>query len=325
MHCLARPKHCWLRLTHSRGSALAEWCRVENACVRHLQANPFNKGLDEEVITSTIAKAKQRLDVPPSTAHAGSHSGNAEPSLTADAEGSHAAEAVAEHVDADSAASSDSDVDALDVAQRTTAAPSAATGSALTPGAAAATEAPASASVAPGNAIAAQPDSPTADASLQARGSTATAAAAAAGAAADSAAASAAAAAEAAAAELAAELAALTGQPRDEDSLVYAVPMSAPYDALAKFKHRVKVTPGGQKKGKAARQALELISRSAACSDRCALGLRGKITDCIRLWWSCHASATRHVKAQACGNAAAHLCFSAYKPKRILSCRTLTF
>jgi NFACT protein C-terminal domain len=66
------------------------------------------------------------------------------------------------------------------------------------------------------------------------------------------------------------ELPSLTGQPKVEDTLLYAVPMLAPYDSLGKFKFRVKVTPGGQKKGKAGRQAVELLCRGAACTARCA-------------------------------------------------------
>jgi hypothetical protein len=66
-----------------------------------------------------------------------------------------------------------------------------------------------------------------------------------------------------------AEVLALTGQPRDEDTLLYAVPMAAPYDVLHKYKYKVKLTPGGQRKGKAGRQAVELLTRSPACSTRC--------------------------------------------------------
>ena len=67
-----------------------------------------------------------------------------------------------------------------------------------------------------------------------------------------------------------ADVRALTAQPREEDTLLYAIPMAAPYEALAKAKFRVKVTPGGQKRGKAGRQAVELLCRSGACSARCA-------------------------------------------------------
>lgn len=69
------------------------------------------------------------------------------------------------------------------------------------------------------------------------------------------------------------EVCSLTGQPRGEDSLLYAVPMVAPYDALSKVKFKVKVTPGGQKKGKASRQAVELLCRSSLCSPKCVSSL----------------------------------------------------
>jgi NFACT protein C-terminal domain len=67
-----------------------------------------------------------------------------------------------------------------------------------------------------------------------------------------------------------AEISALTAQPLDEDELLYAVPMCAPYDALAKCKYRVKLVPGPQKKGKAAKQALELLTALPNCTARCA-------------------------------------------------------
>ena len=57
---------------------------------------------------------------------------------------------------------------------------------------------------------------------------------------------------------------ALTGAPRPEDVLLFAVPVCGPYSALAAYKHKVKLVPGGQKKGKAARQAGELLAREAA-------------------------------------------------------------
>uniref|UniRef100_A0A8C7QV04 Ribosome quality control complex subunit NEMF n=1 Tax=Oncorhynchus mykiss TaxID=8022 RepID=A0A8C7QV04_ONCMY len=43
----------------------------------------------------------------------------------------------------------------------------------------------------------------------------------------------------------------LTGQPHPEDVLLFAVPVCAPYTALSNYKHKVKLTPGTQKKGKA--------------------------------------------------------------------------
>lgn len=51
-------------------------------------------------------------------------------------------------------------------------------------------------------------------------------------------------------------LTSLTGQPHPEDVLLFAVPVCAPYTALTNYKHKVKLTPGAQKKGKAARTAV---------------------------------------------------------------------
>ncbi|XP_053489715.1 ribosome quality control complex subunit NEMF isoform X2 [Ictalurus furcatus] len=48
----------------------------------------------------------------------------------------------------------------------------------------------------------------------------------------------------------------LTGQPHPDDVLLFAVPVCAPYTALSNYKHKVKLTPGTQKKGKAARTAV---------------------------------------------------------------------
>ena len=57
----------------------------------------------------------------------------------------------------------------------------------------------------------------------------------------------------------------LTGCPRQGDVLLYALPMAAPYSALQGYKLRVKITPGTQRKGKAARQVLSWL-----CASRCA-------------------------------------------------------
>uniref|UniRef100_A0AAQ4PCU5 Ribosome quality control complex subunit NEMF n=1 Tax=Gasterosteus aculeatus aculeatus TaxID=481459 RepID=A0AAQ4PCU5_GASAC len=51
-------------------------------------------------------------------------------------------------------------------------------------------------------------------------------------------------------------LTSLSGQPHPEDVLLFAVPVCAPYTALSNYKHKVKLTPGSQKKGKAARTAV---------------------------------------------------------------------
>lgn len=57
---------------------------------------------------------------------------------------------------------------------------------------------------------------------------------------------------------------ALTGCPREGDTLMYAIPVCAPYAVLGNYKHRVKLVPGPLKKGKAGRQCVELLMREAA-------------------------------------------------------------
>mmetsp|Transcript_41356 Transcript_41356/g.134623 ORF Transcript_41356/g.134623 Transcript_41356/m.134623 type:complete len:145 (+) Transcript_41356:83-517(+) len=51
--------------------------------------------------------------------------------------------------------------------------------------------------------------------------------------------------------------------PAEGDSLLYAVPVCAPYSALSAYRFRVKLTPGSQKKGKAAKQAVGIFCGGA--------------------------------------------------------------
>ncbi|KAI4903712.1 hypothetical protein NFI96_030768 [Prochilodus magdalenae] len=60
----------------------------------------------------------------------------------------------------------------------------------------------------------------------------------------------------------------LTGQPHSDDVLLFAVPVCAPYTALSNYKHKVKLTPGTQKKGKAARTAVFSFIRGKETSTR---------------------------------------------------------
>ena len=53
----------------------------------------------------------------------------------------------------------------------------------------------------------------------------------------------------------------------EEDVLLAAVPMCAPYTAMQSYKYRIKLTPGSQRKGKAARQV-------------------GQLADALLMWWS---------------------------------------
>jgi hypothetical protein len=55
------------------------------------------------------------------------------------------------------------------------------------------------------------------------------------------------------------ELDTLTGQPRAEDSLLFAVPVCGPYAAMHKYKFKCKVAPGTMKKGKSVGAAVSSI------------------------------------------------------------------
>lgn len=48
----------------------------------------------------------------------------------------------------------------------------------------------------------------------------------------------------------------LTGQPHPDDTLLYAIPICAPWNAMQKYKYKVKLLPGSLKKGKAAKTAV---------------------------------------------------------------------
>ncbi|XP_071972107.1 ribosome quality control complex subunit NEMF isoform X2 [Engystomops pustulosus] len=60
----------------------------------------------------------------------------------------------------------------------------------------------------------------------------------------------------------------LTGQPDSEDILLFSVPVCAPYTAMTSYKYKVKLTPGTQKKGKAAKTALNSFMHSKETSSR---------------------------------------------------------
>ena len=60
------------------------------------------------------------------------------------------------------------------------------------------------------------------------------------------------------------ELLKLTGKPMAEDSILWAIPVCAPYSVLSKYTYRVKLTPGSVKRGKASKQAVEIFLRGEA-------------------------------------------------------------
>lgn len=59
----------------------------------------------------------------------------------------------------------------------------------------------------------------------------------------------------------------LTGEPHSADILLNAVPVCAPWNTLGKYKYRVKLTPGGLKKGKAAKAVMSSFLHTASKSE----------------------------------------------------------
>ncbi|XP_061468595.1 ribosome quality control complex subunit NEMF [Rhineura floridana] len=60
----------------------------------------------------------------------------------------------------------------------------------------------------------------------------------------------------------------LSGQPHLEDILLFAIPICAPYTTMTNYKYKVKLTPGTQKKGKAAKTALHNFMQSREATPR---------------------------------------------------------
>ncbi len=58
-----------------------------------------------------------------------------------------------------------------------------------------------------------------------------------------------------------AEISKLTGKPLPEDVILYALPVCAPYQVLAQYKYRVKLTPGNGKRGKSSKQCVEMFCK----------------------------------------------------------------
>uniref|UniRef100_H3B9L2 Ribosome quality control complex subunit NEMF n=1 Tax=Latimeria chalumnae TaxID=7897 RepID=H3B9L2_LATCH len=60
----------------------------------------------------------------------------------------------------------------------------------------------------------------------------------------------------------------LTGQPHPDDVLLFSIPVCAPYTTMTNYKYKVKLTPGTQKKGKAAKTALHSFMFSKEATTR---------------------------------------------------------
>ncbi|XP_075145246.1 nuclear export mediator factor NEMF homolog Clbn [Haematobia irritans] len=60
----------------------------------------------------------------------------------------------------------------------------------------------------------------------------------------------------------------LTGQPFEDDELLFVIPMIAPYQSIQHYKYKVKLTPGTGKRGRAAKTALTMFSKDKMCTNR---------------------------------------------------------
>lgn len=62
------------------------------------------------------------------------------------------------------------------------------------------------------------------------------------------------------------EIDSLTGVPKQGDILLHALPVCAPYSVLQGYKHKLKIIPGTQRKGKAAKQVGYLLQSGISCA-----------------------------------------------------------
>ena len=54
----------------------------------------------------------------------------------------------------------------------------------------------------------------------------------------------------------------LTGLPREDDIMLFSLPMCAPYSSIMSYKYKVKLQPGNLRKGKAAKAAMEMLLKT---------------------------------------------------------------
>ncbi len=64
------------------------------------------------------------------------------------------------------------------------------------------------------------------------------------------------------------DLDSLTGQPREDDILLFALPVLAPYSTLKNYKYKIKLVPGSQKRGKAGKTIMEQFLMEAKPSEK---------------------------------------------------------
>jgi len=60
----------------------------------------------------------------------------------------------------------------------------------------------------------------------------------------------------------------LTGCPHADDTLLFAVPVCGPYSSLLSYKYKVKIIPGSNRRGKAAKTALQVFLHEKSATTR---------------------------------------------------------
>ena len=72
-----------------------------------------------------------------------------------------------------------------------------------------------------------------------------------------------------------AEIDKLTGLPRHNDLVLFAVPMCAPYSTVSQYKYKVKIQPGNLKRGKAVKMMRSLFLNQSGKNDTEASLIKG--------------------------------------------------
>ncbi|CAF0704686.1 unnamed protein product [Brachionus calyciflorus] len=60
----------------------------------------------------------------------------------------------------------------------------------------------------------------------------------------------------------------LTGNPLEEDELLFCLTVCAPYSTLQNYKHKVKMIPGTTKRGQAVKTGIEMFVRDKTTTQR---------------------------------------------------------
>ncbi|KAL0479285.1 nuclear export mediator factor NEMF [Acrasis kona] len=64
------------------------------------------------------------------------------------------------------------------------------------------------------------------------------------------------------------EIDSLTGQPREDDIILFCIPVCAPYSSMKSYKYKVKILPGSTKRGKAAKLGANMLINDAKAVEK---------------------------------------------------------